>query len=285
LTIELAIEYHRINTEFFSISNLQSGNMEANNNKDIKDNESETLQEIYAAYAEKRDQKSRENLILQSLPLVKAIVERLAARLPSHLDQDDLSSAGLIGLMDAIDRYDPSREASFKTYASFRIKGAILDELRSMDWKPRSVRDKEKRLEEAYIQLEKSLKRRPTDSEIAEFLDMDIEEFYDILQETQGQPLLQLDELMEDGSTQNFLVEDGSPSFIDQLIFKEIKEELAEAINSLPEKEQLSITLYYYEGLTMKEIGQVLEVSESRISQIHSSALLHLRARLKSKLD
>lgn len=259
--------------------------METNNKKDIEDNESETLQELYMAYAEKRDKESREKLIVQSLTLVKAIVERMATRLPSHLDQDDLSSVGLIGLMDAIDRYDASRGASFKTYASFRIKGAILDELRSMDWKPRSVRDKERKLEEAYIQLEKSLERRPSDFEIAEYLDISMEGFYDMLQGTQSQPLLRLDELMEKGATRGLLSEDGTLSFIDQLIFKEIKEKLVEAIDSLPEKERLSITLYYYEELTMKEIGQVLEVSESRISQIHGSAILHLRAHLQSKLS
>lgn len=259
--------------------------MAANNKKDNQDNEFDTLQEIYMAYAEKKDKESRDKLIVRSLPLVKAIVERLSARLPSHLDQDDLSSAGLIGLMDTIDRYDASRGASFKTYASFRIKGAILDELRSMDWKPHSVRDKEKKLKKVYIQLEKSLERRPSESEIAEFLDISIEEFYDMLQETQSQPLLQLDELMESGAIQGPLSENGTLSFIDQLIFEEIKETLVAAIDSLPEKEQLSITLYYYEGLTMKEIGQVLEVSESRISQIHASAILHLRARLQSRLS
>jgi len=256
----------------------------------MDDDESDILQKIYTVYAEKKDRESRENLILHSLPLVKAIVERLAARLPSHLDPDDLSSAGIIGIMDALDRYDPSRGASFKTYASFRIQGAILDELRSMDWKPRSVRDKEKKLEQAYHQLEQSLKRRPTDSEIAEYLDISIDKFYNMLQETQKQPLLQLDEFMADGLNRETVpslstLAEGGPSFIDQLIDKEVKEKLVEAIDSLPEKERLSVTLYYYEGLTMKEIGKVLEVSESRISQIHSSALLHLRTYLQSRLS
>lgn len=253
-----------------------------NNKKDIKDdNESKTLQEAYMTYAKKQDKESRDKLILEALPLVKAIAKRMATRLPAHLDEDDLSSTGLIGLMDAIDKYDASREASFNTYASFRIQGAILDELRSMNWKPRSVRDKEREIENAYIQLERSLEREPTNSEMAEFLDMTLEKFYDMLQETQSQPLLRLDELREDGILP---VKSDSPPFIDKLIFREIKEKLVESIDSLSEKERLSITLYYYEGLTMKEIGQVLEVSESRISQIHSRAVLHLRTHLQSSL-
>jgi len=253
--------------------------------KESKNSNSETLQDVYMIYAGNKDKESREKLIIESLPLVKSIVDRMSTRLPSHLDEDDLSSAGLIGLMDAIDRYDPSREASFKTYASFRIKGAILDELRSMDWKPRSVRDKERKLEEAYIQLEKKLKRRPTDEEIAKFLNIDMEEFYSLLQETQRQPLIHLEELMEEGTNREVFAEKGIPSFVDRLIFKEVKEKLVEAIDTLPEKERLSVTLYYYEGLTMKEVGEVLDVSESRISQIHSSALLHLRTRLRNELN
>lgn len=250
-----------------------------------ENNESDTLQEAYMVYVERGDKESKDRLILKSLPLVKAIAERMAIRLPSHLDTEDLSSSGLIGLIDAIDRYDSSREAAFKTYASFRIQGAILDELRSLDWKPRSIRDKEKRIGEAYVQLERSLKRRPTDSEMADYLDVSMDQYYNLLNDTQKQPLILLDELMEDGSPRETTVSKGDPGFIDQIIVKEFKDRLVKAIDDLSEKERLSVTLYYYEGLTMKEVGQVLDVSESRISQIHSSAILHLRVHLQSVLN
>ena len=230
--------------------------------------------------------KEREEVIRKYATLVKIIASRLAMRLPAHVDMDDLINVGIAGLLEAIDRYDPSRGVKIETYLSIRIRGAMLDELRRMDWVPRSVRQKRREVEEAYIKLESTLNREPTEEELAEYLGMDSEEYQRFLQESSCLAFISLEDLgLQDGDEERSILECiGDPKAVDpfsQLNFKEVKELLARAIEELPEKERLVLSLYYYEDLNLKEIGKILEVSESRVSQIHSQAILRLKAKLR----
>ena len=237
-------------------------------------------------YDREKEPITKEKLILKFLPFTRSIAERMSMRLPANVDVDDLINAGIIGLIDAIEKFDPSKEIKFKTYAEFRIRGAILDELRSLDWLPRSLRQKTSQVEETYYKLEQELGRPASDQEMAEALELNIEEFYEILSQSRGAILFSLDDLGDnpDNKTKNLLSliadsEDKSPLFSIKL--KELKRVVGDGINRLPEKEKLVISLYYYEELTMKEIGKVLDITESRVSQIHTKAIILLRARLK----
>ncbi|RMF92595.1 MAG: FliA/WhiG family RNA polymerase sigma factor [Candidatus Schekmanbacteria bacterium] len=227
----------------------------------------------------------REELIIKYLPLTRSIAERIATRLPNNVEIDELVAAGIMGLMDAADKFDPSKQIKFKTYAEFRIRGAILDELRAMDWLPRSLRRKTSQLEEAKFTLEQKLGRKATDKEIAEHMNIDIEELYDMMNSVKGKSLLSLDEPIDGDSKSKTLLEclknndTDDPYSLTSL--KELKEMIAKAIDQLPEKERLVISLYYYEELTMKEIGQIMNVTESRVSQIHTKATMSLKTKLK----
>ncbi len=233
----------------------------------------------------------RNALVLENLPLVKYVANRIASRLPSHVELDDLIDAGIIGLMDAIDKFEPARKIKFKTYAEFRIKGAILDELQALDWMPRSARQKATRLEKAYAELEQRLGRPAADNEVMEFLGVGDEEFQNLLVEARGISLISIDELRAEGdeSVERNLLEcladpEGlSPA--ESLHLDQIYTIVAEAIDRLPEKEKLAVSLYYYDEMTMKEIGQIMNITESRVSQIHTKAILRLRARLLSVLE
>lgn len=217
---------------------------------------------------------------------IKYIAQRLAMRLPSHVSVDDLVGAGMIGFIDALDKFDPSKEVKFKTYMEIRVKGAMLDELRTMDPVSRTTRRKAQKLAEAYDFLEKTLCRSPSDEELAMHLDLNLDEFYKILDETKSINLVPLEYIdYEDKDKEASLnpynladTEEKSP--FHQLQKKELIDLLATTLEELPENEKLVITLYYYEQLTMKEIGKVLSLSESRVSQIHSKAMIHLRYRL-----
>ena len=228
----------------------------------------------------------RDRLILTYAPLVKFVASRLGASLPSHVDEQDLASYGLLGLIGAIERFDPDREIKFETYAIARIKGSIIDELRAMDWVPRSVRARARDIERAIGALEAKLHRAPTDEEIAEKLGLTTDELDDSLSEIGRSSIAALDELwtVSAGGDQIALIdtiEDGSgPDPESSLELTEIKEALAEAISVLPEREKLVVTLYYYEELTLREIGEVLGVTESRVSQLHTKAILRLKAHL-----
>lgn len=229
----------------------------------------------------------KEDLILEFAPLIKLIVNRIALRLPPHVDSEDLINSGVIGLMDAIEKYDPMRGTSFKTYAEFRIRGAILDELRSLDWFPRSIRQKVNRLENTYADLERQLGRSATDEEVAEALDMGLEEFYEILAQASAVSLVSLYDMGRDeggGEERTFLecIANGEEDPATALESQEVYETVGTAIERLPEKERTVISLYYYDELTMKEIGRVLNLTESRVSQIHTKAVLRLRAKLRS---
>ena len=237
------------------------------------------------------DRGLRDRLILTYAPLVKYVAGRLGSGLPAHVDEGDLVSYGLLGLIGAIERFDPDRDIKFETYAIARIKGSIIDELRSMDWVPRSVRARARDIERAIADLESRLTRAPTDEEIATKLGITEEEFQDSLLEISRSSIAALDELWtisSSGGDQIALIdtiEDTTgPEPQSALAQTELKEALGEAIARLPEREKLVVTLYYYEELTLREIGEVLGVTESRVSQLHTKAILRLKARLSSSM-
>ena len=231
----------------------------------------------------KNDARHRDDLILRYAPLEKSIAERMAIRLPPHISKEELTSAGIIGLLDALDKFDPEMGIKFQTYAEHRIKGSMLDELRKMDWIPRSVRKDIHRIESAHIATKTRLGRDPEDFEVAEELGIDIDSYYKMINKAQGISLLSLDALMPDGSTPPFARHaSNTPSPFDELKIAEMKKIISKALLGLSKKEQLVISLYYYDELTLKEIAEVLELTESRISQIHSKAIIRLRVKLRS---
>ena len=229
----------------------------------------------------------RELIIKEFAHVLKAMAYRLAYRLPPSMDADDLVSAGIIGLMDAMDKYDPEREAKFKTYAEFRIRGAMLDEIRSMDWIPRSVHERISLLKRAQTQLMNCLGRSPTDEEVAAEMKLSPAELDDFLVRSQGAVLVSLDDInMQDPDGPkilDMLADTQSPDALAIILNDRERERVAEAIKQLPEKERLVLSLYYYEELTMKEIGQILKVTESRVCQIHTKAVLHLKISLEAQ--
>lgn len=236
------------------------------------------------------DIEQRNELILTYTPLIKYIASRLASRLPPHISIDDLTSCGIIGLIDAIDKFDLSKNVQFKTYAEFRIKGAMLDELRSLDWVPRSVRRKITDLEKAYADLEKKLGRPATDEEVAESLRMNMDGFHKLLDETKTVSFMDIELLRQKNSnsvlpetSETYLFDDNDP--FSAINLSQIRDVLAKSIGELPEKEKLTVSLYYFDELTMKEIGHILGYTESRISQMHSKAMLRLRSKLKKELS
>lgn len=235
----------------------------------------------------KGSQAAREALILKYAPLVKYVAGRISVGFPPNVEFDDLVSYGIFGLIDAVDKFEPERGIKFETYAISRIKGAILDGLRSNDWVPRSVRQKAKDLEKTCIELENNLGRYATDQEVAEAMQLSMAEFNQLLNEVSCTTLCSLDEYwmsrkFDDENVRMLdLVENlESMDPEKQIEITELKIAMAEAIDALSERERLVITLYYYEGLTLKEIGAILNISESRVSQIHTKAVFRLRGRL-----
>jgi RNA polymerase sigma factor for flagellar operon FliA len=228
-----------------------------------------------------------EALIEAYAPLVKYIAHRLASRLPASVDVEDLISTGVLGLLDAIQKYDPQRPNTFKTYAEFRIRGAMLDYVRALDWVPRSVRDKAQALTEAYATIARQQGRPATDEEVAACLGLDLATFEDWLTHTRGVAVVSLETPLApdaEGQAGTALAQlaDAAPGPSECAETHDLKQHLAEAIDALPQQEKIVLSLYYYEELTMQEIGQVLEVTESRISQIRTKALLHLRATVQN---
>jgi RNA polymerase sigma factor for flagellar operon FliA len=247
----------------------------------------EDTQALWLEFRKSRDQGIRDRLILTYAPLVKYVAGRLGSGLPAHVEEGDLVSYGLLGLIGAIERYDPDRDVKFETYAIARIKGAIIDELRAMDWVPRSVRARARHIERAITELESKLHRAPTDEEIAQKLGITDEELEDSLTEISRSSIAALDELWtisSSGGDQVALIDTiedtQGPEPQSALAQTELREALGEAIARLPEREKLVVTLYYYEELTLREIGEVLGVTESRVSQLHTKAILRLKARL-----
>jgi RNA polymerase sigma factor for flagellar operon FliA len=227
---------------------------------------------LWLEYRRSRDRALRDRLILTYAPLVKFVAGRLGSGLPAHVDDGDLVSYGLLGLIGAIERFDPDRKIRFETYAISRIKGAILDELRALDWVPRSVRTRARDIERAIGELERRLGRAPTDDEIAQQLGITQDELDERLTEISRSSIVALDELWIEDTT------GADPQ--DALARTLLKETLSEAIERLSERERSVVTLHYYEELTLREIGEVLGVSESRVSQLHTKAVLRLKARL-----
>lgn len=230
----------------------------------------------------------RDELVVDHLPLVKYLAQRMVTKLPPSVEVNDLVSAGVLGLMDAVEKYEPARGVKFKTYAEQRIRGAMIDSLRSMDWAPRSLRRKERAVEKAYAKLEQTHGRTATDEEVASELNLGIEDLHRWLTDLNGVSLGGFNSYTNDEDPQaeptdllQYVADDEEK--IPYHIFEreELREHLAAAIDNLPEKERMVISLYYYEELTMKEIGEVLGVNESRVSQLHTKAVLRLRGRLR----
>ncbi len=245
------------------------------------------LKDLWRRYKGSGDERARERLVVAYSPLVKYVSGRMASGLPAHVDEADLISYGLGGLINAIERFELEREIKFETYAITRIKGAIIDELRSLDWVPRSVRQRARQIERANAKLEHRLQRAPTDDEMAVELEMSVEDFQNALLQISNSTIAALDELWtvsdssgDQVSLLDTLHDPDAPDPAAMLDQTDLKDRIADAIARLPEREKLVIALYYYENLTLREIGEVLGVTESRISQLHTKAVLRLRGRL-----
>ncbi len=247
------------------------------------------VDELWESYAERPDRETRDRLILHYSPLVKYVAGRVLSRLPGAVDQSDLVSYGIIGLIDAIEKFDRERGFKFETYAVPRIRGAILDELRSIDWVPRSVRAKARAADQAYSKLEHTLQRSPTDEELAGELGISSADLDSLLRQTARAGVLQLDEVLFSGrqgvQTLGDTIPDGGDAPGAKLERAEIREMLAQSIRQLADRERRVLTLYYYEGLNLSEIGQILGVSESRACQIHTKAVGRLRNRLRAEIS
>jgi RNA polymerase sigma factor FliA len=246
------------------------------------------LRDLWRRYKGEGDASARERLVVAYSPLVKFVAGRLGAGLPSHVDDADLISYGLMGLIGAIERFEPERGIKFETFAMTRIRGAIIDELRSLDWVPRSVRSRAREIEAAQSKLEHELQRAPTEAELAAKLGIDEEELQTSLLEIANSSVYALDELWtisdSSGDSVSLLDTISDPRADDpqeSLASSEIKDRLTEGISGLPEREQLVIALYYYENLTLREIGEVLGVTESRVSQLHTKAVMRLKSALQ----
>ena len=247
------------------------------------------LKDLWRRCKEDGDERARERLVVAYSPLVKYVAGRMASGLPSHVEEGDLISYGLIGLIGSIERYDLDREIKFETYAVARIRGAIIDELRSLDWVPRSVRAKARDVEKLHSELENRLGRAPTEEEMAKKLGVSVDDFRNTLLEIANSSVLALDDLWTvadpDGGQVSLLDTIRDPHAVDPeeaIDTVELKDRLAEAIESLPDRERLVIALYYYETLTLREIGDVLGVTESRVSQLHTKAVLGMRSHLQN---
>jgi RNA polymerase sigma factor for flagellar operon FliA len=247
----------------------------------------EDKKELWIQYKEEGDEDAREQLILEYLPLVKQVAGRVSVGLPPHVDKDDLIGQGMLGLLDAVEKFDHTKGVKFETYGVIRIRGSMMDGLRKADWVPHSLRAKSREVEEAYTTLENRLGRSPRDEEVAEELDISVEEFQELLSDLSYMTLSSLEEYLagaeEDGvprMVKNTIEDESSPDPLEAAEWQMKREVLADAIRQLPDKEKLVITLYYYEGLISKEIAQVMELSPSRISQLHTKAILRLRGRL-----
>lgn len=249
----------------------------------IQEPEQSVIDALWATFKADGDLSVRERLILHYSPLVKYVAGRVGAGLPRSVDQNDLASYGLFGLIDAIDKFEPERGFKFETYAINRIKGAILDELRALDWVPRSVRSRSRLIETGITELEHRLQRPPTEEELAEHLEMSVDDLLSALAEIGRTGIAALDEFVgSDSQTSvgDMLADPGSISPESAVQVEETRQGLVEAINRLPDRDRLVVTLYYYEGMTLAEIGNVLGVTESRVCQIHAKTMMSLRNRL-----
>lgn len=246
----------------------------------------ENIEQIWERYAETKEVHLKEKLILEYAPLVKYLAGRLSVHIGHRVEYDDLISYGIFGLIDSIDKFDIKKGVKFETYASLRIRGSIIDSIRKMDWVPRDLRQKNKQLETAYSELEATLEREPTEEELSNQLGIPLKETKDLMKKASVVSLVSLDDYLEQNHEDTFLATEESPeSTYDK---KEISDILVGAIDKLSDKEKNVVSLYYFEDLTLKEISKIMGVSESRISQLHSKAVIKLRTKLgryKSVLD
>jgi len=248
------------------------------------------MEQLWSDYRETGSRIAKDKLLAEYACLARYTAQRMAVNLPPEVEIGDLIGAGVFGLIKAVETFDPGREAKFETYANWKIRGAILDELRQLDWVPRSVRQKTRDLQKAYAHLSNVLGRMPYDDEVAEHLEMPISEFEELLAEIAPTTILSMDEALgRDGEGNAVLVSEvvADPTALesfDELTKQEIRKTLREAIAILPEKERLVLALYHYEELTFKEVGAVLKLTESRVCQIHSKAIVKLRSRVAQKL-
>jgi RNA polymerase sigma factor for flagellar operon FliA len=244
------------------------------------------IEQLWAEYKASAAREARDKLIVHYSPLVKYVAGRVSVGLPQNVDQADLVSYGIFGLIDAIDKFDTGRNIKFETYAIARIKGAIIDELRSIDWVPRSVRAKARSVEKAYSKLEAAQGRTPTDSEVAAEMGISERDLQNTFNQISFIGLVALDEVLSIGgdrgesTTLGDTIADRGQSPVAAFEVEEMKQILAMAINRLGEREKIVLTLYYYEGLTLAEIGEVLGVTESRVCQIHTKSIFQLRSKL-----
>ncbi|MRR53129.1 MAG: FliA/WhiG family RNA polymerase sigma factor [Deltaproteobacteria bacterium] len=246
-----------------------------------------TLAKVYETECQVSTPQNRDELVLSHLPLVKYLVGRISSKLPPHLDQQDLMSVAVIGLITAAERFDPRRGILFKTFAEKRVMGSIMDELRAQDWLPRTLREKYKRLEHEFSVLEQKLGRNPSSEEVASAMGMDLEKYFQLMEEVHSLSFMSLEDFHEDdeGSSfgfLNFLSDNGKENPQNQMMAKQLLQVLGNAIESLPDKERLVVTLYYYEELNLKEIGEIMGLTESRISQLHSQAVIRLKVKMKN---
>lgn len=241
----------------------------------------EKLTRLWKDFSETRSLDLRNQLVMQYVQLVKSIVLRLIPTYRKYVDFDDLMSCGLIGLMDAIDKFDINKDVKFETYASLRVKGEIIDQIRKQDWAPISLRQKIKKIEEGFEALEVKHGRSATEAEVAEYVSMNVEDVKRTLDESHTFNIVCLDEILVDRVKSEELLASSEGSPEESLEMTEMKETLAAYVDALPEREKLVVSMYYSDELTLKEIGQALGVTESRVSQIHSKALMTLRSKMK----
>ncbi len=241
---------------------------------------------LWREYQETHSTAARNRLIETYMSLVGYIASKTAASLPPHIEVSDLESVGILGLMNAIERFDPDKGIAFETFAKMRVYGAIMDELRSLDWIPRSIRQKTKKIESAYRTLDQELGRPATVTELADHLGISVREFHKMLREVSSTTVLSLEQIYSSDTNSgtmtllDVLESTNVANPLESLQSEEMRDELAQTIDRLPEKEKLILALYYYEDLTLKEIGRILSLSESRISQIHTKTILKLRGRM-----
>lgn len=242
----------------------------------------DNIAKLWKAYSESKSPALKEKLILQYAPIVKYVAGRMLVHIGQHVEYDDLVGYGVFGLIDAIDKFDYNKGVKFETYASLRIRGAIIDHIRRLDWVPRTLRQKNKQLEQAVASLEDSLGREPTEEELAKELSMTLDETRELMRKSSVSSLVSLDDFLDQNYEASFnsLVSDKQDSPEEQIEIRERKEMLADAISKLSEKEKLVVTLYYFEDLTLKEISSIMKVSESRVSQIHTKAISKLHVKL-----
>lgn len=250
------------------------------------------IEQLWHEFKANNSKIAKDKLLVEYAHLVKYVSARLAVNLPASVDRSDLISSGVMGLIKAVETFEPDRGFKFETFAGHKIRGAILDELRALDWVPRSVRQKSRELQRTYAKLENDLGRIPYDDEVCDALGITIKEYENLLAEVTPTTIISLEEAMpgreSDAKELKIIdtIEDpGSDNPLKELGFSEVKSILKEAIAALPEKEKLVVALYHYEELTLKEIGVVLDITESRVSQIHSKAILKLRSKLLQKIN